>query len=176
MARIALEEERQRKVEEKRERVQSVRKEREKSKKRAADEHKAARDDLIRSSKQQLAERKQALEIKEKQQRAKKLKIAAEVKKSKQEAAAKKMADQEVYQNSVHDSYIKKIQEQESIYSANQQVLSELENEERHMVDKLNMTRMSALSGHSANRNNRSINMGSAKKQGGGSSPFQDVR
>ena len=54
-------------------------------------------------------------------------------------------------------------------------MLSELENEERHMVDKLNMTRMSALSCQSANRNNRSINMSSAKKQGG-SSPFKDVR
>ena len=65
MARLALEEERQRKVAEKKERVQSVRREREQSKKRAQDDHQCARDELIRESKQVMAERKAALELKE---------------------------------------------------------------------------------------------------------------
>ena len=120
MARMALEEERQRKVAEKKERVQSARKERAQSKKRAEEEHQAIRRSQINESKQMLAERRQALEAKERATRAKKLKLASEVKKSKAAAAAKRRIDQEQYSKSVHDGYQRRIQEQESIYSANQ--------------------------------------------------------
>ena len=56
------------------------------------------------------------------------------------------------YREQVRESFLQQMEDQEQMYEDNMQQCSRLEHEERVMVEKLNQTRMSALSAQSHNR------------------------
>jgi membrane-anchored protein YejM (alkaline phosphatase superfamily) len=85
-----------------------------------------------------LSQRKAELDEHDKQIRMRKMTTAMEVKKQKAEAAQRK-AEQEVrYQAHIKENYMKKMHEQDSVYSASLQELQELERQEKTMVEVLN--------------------------------------